>query len=1359
MKKFTFKGVLDGFRSSVQSTQQRCDKEIEETLRPNDFTLKKTFRHGFPHNPTAIAFDPVQKLLAIGDKYGSLRILGQPGVDAHVRHEGESACAVIQIEFLVNEGALVTVTADDTLHYWNFQKKIPTVVHCLKFQRESITFIHLPVGSKWLYVGTEKGNIHIVHTESFTLSGYIIHWNKAVELTMKTHPGSVVHLSDNPLDSNKVLIGYELGLITLWDMKGKFAEFRWQSHEPLRSISWHYEGKSFVSSHIDGSLCTWPLRATAKPHIHIYPHAKPTKEGKLETCKPIHKVELKTTRNGETFTIFSGGLSMEKGGKSPCITVLQGKGTTVLHMEHPVVGFVTMCESPWMSDMQEPYAIAVLLQNDLVIIDLTSNGFPCFDSPYSMDLHDSPVTCCTYLADCPSDLVPAFYSVGRHAQSRKPGTSEKHWPVSGGSWAPASRSYSEIIITGHQDGSVKFWDAGSGSLLILYKLKTAKIFDKPKTRSLDGSADEDPLAIQVISLCPESRRLCVAGYSGHVILFKFKKQECLSDILVLEIPITYENTDETDVSPECEFIPRSLPKQPDSMENEKKCDGMLRVRPGQQRKPPGFQAQLVCLTPWTNNTHPGQITSLCINSSYGLMAYGNESGLVIVDIVQKVYLINVASPDLYGAQDPYSRTPRSPKRSEPPYSRDEQRSPSIDQLNDMSISPQAKSNEPSRPASPATDALEVISLDDEALSPSEEAQRMKSNLARKTSSWKGFKSLTTKAELKLKSTFVDSFSKDRKAVDGTMISPTEISPDSVESGPSSPDDEESENMADLIKNIEELGAECDKEMAATNVALSNVTTPTTSMKMSNNGDKKDKRVDFVEEPYRKISFPVVEGAGISRPTDLTFSKDPNSPVAPPRVKKEKRLERLLSVPNIKLNKQDQNRLISLRKSSNVLEQKSASSSTTTTTSTTKNKGNFMRRFSRADKLDNSFSRSRSSSMSSLENISSESVTCLAFVDSYTKKSDPSALIPTLWLGTSLGSVLTVSITLPEADTRNTSPVLVSILGGPIFRLKGSILCMSFLDCNGALIPYSYEPWKDEGRQRDIKTPTKSSANRMSPTLNQDLAFGDRQFMVIVSEKQCRIVALPSQNCVYRLQITETDFVVRAEVVSMKDSVCLVCYLSNGHLMAFGLPSLRLLLDVDFLPLADLSFQTKCKQGIVDPMLSIWGQQLIVHEDSNQISKTFCFSNRGHGLYLATPTEIQKFTLCSEFSQNYNDMLGDLYLQCEMPEPPKESFFKGLFGGGARSIDREELFGEVSGKPNRSVAKLISGPNANIQDLNTRANTASNEFSRAHQLMIERGDKLNKLEDNAERMSNEAQQFSGAASQLMAKYRDKKWYQL
>lgn len=49
---------------------------------------------------------------------------------------------------------------------------------------------------------------------------------------------------------------------------------RWQSVEPLRSVAWHHEGKYFVSSHTDGSLCTWPLRPTPKPQFHSYPHGK-----------------------------------------------------------------------------------------------------------------------------------------------------------------------------------------------------------------------------------------------------------------------------------------------------------------------------------------------------------------------------------------------------------------------------------------------------------------------------------------------------------------------------------------------------------------------------------------------------------------------------------------------------------------------------------------------------------------------------------------------------------------------------------------------------------------------------------------------------------------------------------------------------------------------------------------------------------------------------------------------------------------------------------------------------------------------------------------------------------------------------
>ena len=45
--------------------------------------------------------------------------------------------------------------------------------------------------------------------------------------------------------------------------------------------------------------------------------------------------------------IFSGGMSYDRAGRTPCITVMTGKSTTVLEMEYNVVDFVVLCETPW----------------------------------------------------------------------------------------------------------------------------------------------------------------------------------------------------------------------------------------------------------------------------------------------------------------------------------------------------------------------------------------------------------------------------------------------------------------------------------------------------------------------------------------------------------------------------------------------------------------------------------------------------------------------------------------------------------------------------------------------------------------------------------------------------------------------------------------------------------------------------------------------------------------------------------------------------------------------------------------------------------------------------------------------------
>ncbi|XP_053598537.1 syntaxin-binding protein 5 isoform X6 [Microplitis demolitor] len=1129
MKKFTIKGVLDGFRSSV-AQQVKPDQEIIENLRSEHFQVKRTFRHGFPHQPTAVAFDPVQKLLAIGTKSGSLRLLGRPGVDVNIKHEG--GAAVIQLEFLINEGALISVTADDTLHLWNLRQKIPQVIQSLKFQRERITSIHLPLQSKWLYVGTERGNIHVLHIETFVLSGYVINWNKAIEVSRKSHPGAVIHLSDNPLDLSKILIGYESGQISLWDLKLKAAEWRCQTDEPLRSISWHHEGKQFMCSHTDGSLSTWFVKQ-AKPINVTHPHAKLTKDGEPEPCKSIQKVEWKLSRSGESYIIFSGGLAYETTGRTPSITVIQGKTTTVLEMEHNVVDFITLCDSPYTSDFQDPYAVVVLLQNDLVVIDLLTPGFPCFENPYPMDLHESAVTCCAYFADCPSDLVPAFYSVGSKSQ-KKTGFSEKEWPISGGEWSPNSSSYNEIIITGHADGSLKFWDASAGSLQVLYKLKTAKLFEKCKTKSLDN--DDDPLAIQLIFLCPESRKLAIAGAGRHVILFKFKKVESMSEVVTLEIPLTGDSKD-TEGSPDPDLDPCQIPGVEESRAAEAAMS--LKVRGGLQKRAAGFQATLICLTSNNGGEQTENITSLSLNSSYGLLAYGNETGLAIVDIIQKVKLLVLSTTDIGNTGDPYQRALRSPKRQDDAKkeNEDKARSPSIDQIIQIMV-------------------------------------------------------------------------------------------------------------------------------------------------------RFSKRISFCLQSWYEILK-----------VQINFAVFPDS------------------------------------------------------------------KFD-SDKFDSTFQRSRSSSMSSLENISTETISCLTFADCYIKKPGnfDISVLPTLWIGTSLGSIQTVVFNLPVHEDRQTQPVIISTSNGLTFKLKGCILTISFLDCNGTLIPYSYESWKDENIEGKERNRGAKSNSRMSPLLYAQTSStsgegcDDRQFVVLVSEKQARVVALPSQNCIYRQQLSETHAVIKAEITSMKDSVCLVCYVSNGHISTYSLPSLRPLIDVDFLPLQDLSFQTT-KHGIVDPMLSIWGHQLFVNGDTDQISKTICFSNRGHALYLSSPTEIQKFSISNEFCSELTEMMGDLFATVDMPEAPKESFFKGLFGGGTRSIDREELFGESSGRASRTIAKHIPGPNANPEALRERVSTATGEVAMAHQMVMERGDKLSQLEERTARMMNESENFATSAHGLMHKYKDKKWYQL
>ena len=72
----------------------------------------------------------------------------------------------------------------------------------------------------------------------------------------------------------QLLMGFESGLVVLWDLKTKTADCRFPGADPLRSVAWLSDGKQLVTAHGDGSIVTWSSRPSPKPVpvSTVYPH-------------------------------------------------------------------------------------------------------------------------------------------------------------------------------------------------------------------------------------------------------------------------------------------------------------------------------------------------------------------------------------------------------------------------------------------------------------------------------------------------------------------------------------------------------------------------------------------------------------------------------------------------------------------------------------------------------------------------------------------------------------------------------------------------------------------------------------------------------------------------------------------------------------------------------------------------------------------------------------------------------------------------------------------------------------------------------------------------------------------------------
>ncbi|XP_069785455.1 LLGL scribble cell polarity complex component 2 isoform X1 [Narcine bancroftii] len=605
-----------------------------ERIKQDLFQFNKTVEHGFPHQPSALAYSPVLQLMAIGSRSGAFKIYGAPEVEIMGLHKENAA--VTQIHFLPEQGQLVTLLDDNSLHLWKLKKNSDG----LSILREESHFdlrgqpgappsvttitVVLPHSSDVLFLGTEGGCVFVVEQPLFreqeerAITHEAVLQNVPDEYRSRRSLGSVEALQENPRTPHQIVVGYSRGLVILWDLKANQATHHFLGDQQLESVAWQRDGRMIISSHSDGSFCQWPVSNDRLPQ----PLEKAVPYGPYP-CKAIPKIIWLATKQRTPFILFKGGMPRASYGDRHCVSVLHGSKQIAFDFTSRVIDFFVVDEGGSESDCDDPSALLVLAEEELVAIDLKTPSWPVIQSPYLIPLHCSAITCSHHVSNIPIKLWERIIAAGTKQTTHY---SSKPWPVDGGYSSAPEPLQRDLLLTGHEDGTIRFWDASGVCLKPLYKLSTVSVFvtdadhndnlnqstedEWPPLRKVgcfDPYSDDPRLGIQKIHLCKYSGHLAVAGTAGQV--------------LIMEL-----NDEAVDQTVACTLV--DILQDQDTF----KWKGHGRLNPHEDlvQFAAGFQPfALVQCQP------PAVVTSLALHSEWKLVTFGTSHGFGLYDYQQK----------------------------------------------------------------------------------------------------------------------------------------------------------------------------------------------------------------------------------------------------------------------------------------------------------------------------------------------------------------------------------------------------------------------------------------------------------------------------------------------------------------------------------------------------------------------------------------------------------------------------------------------------------------------------------------------------------------------------------------------------
>ncbi|XP_042514167.1 uncharacterized protein LOC122088875 isoform X2 [Macadamia integrifolia] len=546
-----------------------CLSNMEHrSVTSTDLDPRIALHYGIPSTASVLAFDPIQRILAVGTLDGRIKIIGGDNIEGLLMSPKQLSYK--HLEFLDNQGFLVGVSNDNDIQVWDLEQRC---IACCFPWGSNITAFSVIYGTQFMYVGDEHGLMSVLKYDAeegkLLQLPYHIPANSIAEaagISLPNHQ-SIVGILPQPCTSgNRVLIAYENGLIILWDVsEGRVVLVRGYkdlqlkesssgvSNEPpddasnneeeekeISSLCWASSNGSILAvGYVDGDIMLWNTSNTSTKGPQ--PGASPNNVFKLQLSSakrriPVIVLHWSANRSqghhGGQLFIYGG----DEIGSEEVLTVLNldwSSGIETLKCVNRVDlslngSFADMILIPHAGATENNYTAALFIltnpgqlhvYDDSFLSALASQQEKTPSIP-SVQFPSVIPTIDPYMTLAKLSFLAGGTNSSKMFSAMKTGvkstlTSCNKWALTGG--VPSHLSFSEvngavkIYIAGYQDGSVRVWDATYPVLSLILVL--------------DGEVQGIKVAgagasVSALDFCSLSSTLAVGNECGLVRVYK-----------------------------------------------------------------------------------------------------------------------------------------------------------------------------------------------------------------------------------------------------------------------------------------------------------------------------------------------------------------------------------------------------------------------------------------------------------------------------------------------------------------------------------------------------------------------------------------------------------------------------------------------------------------------------------------------------------------------------------------------------------------------------------------------------------------------------------------------------------------------